>query len=458
MKKLNITGCFMLLFSILLLIQGCKKYLDVKSDAKLVVPNSLQDLQAILDDAAQMNLTRTPAYGESSADDFFLPAANLNALAEFGRDVYKWKRVDYDYVNDWSTAYMPVYNSNLCLDLLGKVDRSEINHTEWDNVKGSALFFRSYYFFMLTTQYGLAYNGAKSAQDPGIILRLSSDFNVKSVRSSVEECLERVIQDTKEAIPLLPAMASVSLRPSKAAAYGLLARTYLYMGNYDLAQKYADEALKLNGMLMDFNGDSDILGISLPIPFKKFNKETIFYSEMYNGFGLHATSRAKIDSNLFASYLNGDLRKQAFFRLNGSFQTFKGSYASHASTLFSGIATNELYLIRSESRAFTNNIPGAMADLNLLLKTRWKSSVPYMPVQAVERADALFKIREERRKELLMRNIRWADIKRYNRDGAAITLKRMVDGQLYTLLPNDPFYALPLPRDLIDQTGIPQNK
>jgi hypothetical protein len=436
---------------------GCKKYLDVKSDAKLVVPATIPDLQGILDDANLMNLARTPSYGENSCDDFFFPKANYDAFSEKMQDIYRWKKSPYRFANDWSTAYLPIYNANLCLDLLNNVLRTPQNGRDWDNVKGSALFFRSYYFYFLTINYGPAYDAGTSPLDVGVVLRLGSDFNVRSVRSSVQECLDRVIADTKESLPFLPETPLSQLRPSKAAAFALLSRVYLYMNDYEHAAMYADECLKIKGSLMDYNGDPDIIGLDQNIPFKRFNKETIFYTEMYSGFGLLNTSRAKIDTALYASYSVNDLRKRAFFRTNGVYQQFKGSYSSSSTGFFSGFATDELYLTRAEGRAVAGNLSGAMDDLNLLLKSRWRNTVAFIPASASNVADALTKIRAERRKELLMRNIRWSDIKRLNKIGSGIILKRVVNGEVSELLPNASFYALPLPDDIIEETGIQQN-
>ena len=63
----------------------------------------------------------------------------------------------------------------------------------------------------------------------------------------------------------------------------------------------------------------------------------------------------------------------------------------------------------------------------------------------------------ERRKELTKRGVRWIDIKRVNKEGANIILKRVEDEGVYTLLPDANFYALPIPDDIIKQTGMPQN-
>jgi tetratricopeptide (TPR) repeat protein len=456
--KINQLCILALLVGCMLSNLSCKKYLESKSNAKLITPSSLTDLQGILDDAAQMNFSRSPSYGETSSDDYFIPEVAINSYSELSRDLYSWRKIDYRFRNDWSEAYLPVYNANLCLETLETIERTAANSKGWDNVKGEALFFRSFYFFHLTAQFGKAYDKAQSIQDLGIVLRLRTDFNQQSVRSSVSECLERVIADASDAIKLLPDFQVNTLRPSRAAGYALLSRVYLYMREYDSALRNANECLKVQNVLMDFNSDPEILGLDINVPFKRFNKETIFYCEMYSGFALHSPGTGLVDTALYSSYAANDLRKRAYFRANGSYQQFKGNYTSNANTLFGGLATDEIYLIRAECRARAGDVVGALQDLNLLLKSRWRNIIAFPPVTAATGEEAIAKIKLERRKELLMRGIRWQDIKRMNKEGDNIVPTRFYKGTFYRLSVNSPFYALPLPADIIEQSGIPQNE
>jgi len=66
-------------------------------------------------------------------------------------------------------------------------------------------------------------------------------------------------------------------------------------------------------------------------------------------------------------------------------------------------------------------------------------------------------ILRERRKELVMRGIRWTDIKRLNLEGANIVLTRKIGADTFTLLPNDLRYALPLPESLLEVSELIQN-
>lgn len=455
-------GLIWLLCGILLTSFGaCKKFLDKKQNAKLIVPSTLDDLQKLLDDASTMNLDRTPSYGETSADDYYMTDDYYDlvgsAVGEAYQHYYLWEKYfDENASNDWGNVYQPIYNSNLVLDIMKKIPRTASVSNTWDNIKGSALFYRSYYFLSLLWNYAKSYDNNTADNDLGIVLRMTSDFNVRSVRSSNEECYNQVILDTKNAIPLLPDYALNKLRPSKTAAYGLLARCYLSMRNYEDALLYADSCLQLDNQLMNYNGDDDITYSETP--FREFNKETIFYSEMNTnglifGTGLGVSG---IDSILLNSYDDNDLRKYLFFEPSGAYQMFKGNYTSSIYHCFSGIATDEMYLIRGESYIRTGQIQKGLDDINILLTKRYVSGT-FIPFSGMTKEAALDLFLNERRKELVMRGLRWMDIKRLNLEGRSIIPKRLVHGKTYILQPNSSFYALPIPEDIIRLTGMPQN-
>jgi len=442
---------------VIMLSSGCKKYLEQKSNAKLVTPKTLTDIQGLLDDPEYMNIKTTPSLGESSADDYFMLPTTYNALNANYQNMYRWVPVDIRYGNDWMLSYLAIYNANLSMDLLSTIERDNANATAWDNIRGSALFYRAFYLLGLCGNYAKVYNDATANTDLGVVLRLNSDFNVPSARASVSASFAQIIADATESITLLPDYPQQLLRPSKGAAYALLARTYLYMGKYEQARTYAEQALKLNNSLMDYNADTFISPLTASAPFKKFNSETIFYTEMGQYNVLHSTSRGRIDTTLVSSYITGDLRRTGFFTSTAGYQQFKGNYTSSSSAFFSGLATDEMYLIRAEANAYLGLLDAALADVNTLLKKRWDKTKTFIPATGTTREGVLARVKLERRKELLMRGLRWMDIKRYIREGDNIVLKRKIGTTIVTLEPNSAYYALPIPIDIIEQSGIKQN-
>ncbi len=450
---------FVWLLGMSLFLGSCKKFLDKKSNTYLTTIDRLEDLQALLDKKDLMN-ERTPNYGEISSDDYF----SLEPVGQIGFLGYTWQYFDNTFQgghsNDWVNCYKPINVANICLEEIEKFPRTSLNEAAWDNIKGSALFIRSFYFLHLSWVFSKAYDTVTLNDDLGIAIRLGTDNHVPTVRATVAACYNQIINDTKEAVFYLPAVSVHPLRPSKAAAYGLLARAYLSMRMYDSAYKYADLCLQTRNELMKYNGDGDIVG-SLSggtAPFKQYNKETVFYTDMSPNQPFQTLISGYVDTLLYQSYADKDLRKPAFFSsTTPGYQRFKGSYTQYPYLFFSGIATDEMFLIRAECLARKQMINEAMTDLNTLMIRRWKNDGSWVPFSAAGASEALDIILTERRKELVFRGLRWIDIKRLNKEGAGITLKRIVDEQIYMLPPNSDKYALPIPNDIIQLTGMQQN-
>jgi starch-binding outer membrane protein, SusD/RagB family len=443
--------CFIL---ICCLLSSCKKYLDKKSDNSLITPKTLDDLQALLDDNYYMN-ANTPAFGEASADDYFDQTSVYNSLDARSQQVYTWALKIYNGpTNDWSDNYEVIHTANFCIDQLNAIEKTPANEDAWNNIKGSALFFRGYYYLGLTWDYAKAYDDASSSKDPGIVIRASSDFKPVSTRASVADSYKQVINDLEEAGNLLQTKVPQPMRPSKVAAYGALARTFLSMRKYDSAFKYANAALQIKNELLDFNSSS--VDPSSYVPFAPFNKEIIFYSTQSGSYSSKLYFYASIDTALLASYETNDLRSVVFFFPYNNYYGFKGDYAATLYPPFSGITTDEMFLIRAECYARQGNASAAMDDLNALLIKRYMTGT-FVPLQITNADEALAKILLERRKELLMRGLRWIDIKRLNKENYNITPTRVIGSQTYTLAPNSDYYALPLPDDVVKETGIPQN-
>nr|WP_162988941.1 RagB/SusD family nutrient uptake outer membrane protein [Pedobacter schmidteae] len=448
---------FMGMILISLLCTSCKKFLDQTPDPKLVELKTLPDLQALLDDSNIMNLN-TPGLGEVSCDDHFVTTDTYNSTTKPEYKLpYTWELEEYlfDVRNDWSVGYNAIFNANYALDYLQKIPQDSRNSLDWNNIKGSALFYKAYWYLNLLWVFSNSYDAATAQNDLGVVLRESADPTIPSKRSSVKLCYDKIIADLNVAIELLPDYPRYVTRPSKCAAYALLARTYLSMREYTNALKYADMSLKMKNDLVNYNDPSQVSTSSF-FPFRPFNKEIIFFSSQGQQV-LKSSLQALTDTLLYTSYRNEDIRKRAFFLPFGGYTTFKGNYNSNNfHSLFTGITTAEMFLIRSECYAREGKLLESMDDLTLLLKSRLEtgSSVGFFPSDKEAAIDIVLK---ERRKELVKRGIRWPDIKRLNKEGRNIVLKRIVAGKVYTLEPNSPKYALPLPKDIVNFTGIPQN-
>jgi starch-binding outer membrane protein, SusD/RagB family len=460
MKSLYFIRLFLILLLVGLAAGGCRKtFLAQKPSTNLLVPNSLTVLQELLDNSLVMNVT--PALGEVSADNYYLLYATWEALDIKENNAYIWAPDLYDgqgLVSDWDIPYQQVFYANTVLQALPGIQPDSTDQAEWNMLEGWALFCRAYAFFNIAELFAQPYDSLTAATDLGIPIRLSPDINVKTTRSSLQASYVQILSDLQEAEGFLPAAipAENLNRPSRLAAQALFARIYLSVGDYKDAGLYADSVLQTYSFLLDYNTVSP--GI---IPIGDTMPEILYQSNLPqpgNGNTLEGLicNGCIIDSNLLSSYAPNDLRPSVYYFQQGSgLFTLKGSYSG---TLFpfSGLATDELYLIRAECSARAGDTTSALNDLNSLLAHRWVTGTftPY-PIQSA--AEALDTILVERRKELAFRGIRWSDLRRLNKEGWNITLTRDLNGQIYTLAPNSELYTLPIPPDVIEFSGIQNN-
>lgn len=441
-------------------LASCKKqddFLNAKPDISLATISTLDDAQLLLNNEELFNRAHDPALGEISSDDFYLPNSAWQSSSFIEQNTYIWANQVYPAntnANDWSVPYSQAYCANAVLDALPSIQFSPVDQNKFNNIKGAAIFYRSYAFFNLLETFSLPFDSTTAGKNLGIPIRLNSDLNIKSVRSSIMSCYNQIISDLKGAIPLLTLTPTYPTQPSKAAAMGLLSRIYLSMGDYNDALTYCSNYLATNSSLVDYNtitpGPSRLISSG-------YFSEDIFHTSLNGYRAVFSKSISVVDSVLYSKYDSNDLRKSKFFIASSTgLPLFRGTYDFRGYT-YSGIATDEIFLTRAECYARMGNSNSAMQDLNTLLATRWKAGT-FTPYTASSADDALSKVLLERRKELLYRGIRWFDLRRLNKDSRfSVTLQRVINGVNYTLQPNDIKYALPIPDKEISLSGIAQN-
>lgn len=437
---------------------SCKKFLDEKSNKKLAIPETLDDLQALLDNTTYTNESG-PSEGEASSDDYYLTDADWGELTyETDKNMYNWgNRIIFSdkAESGWTMTYKTIYYCNTVLEGLKKIESNIPQEQQFKEIKGQACFVRANAFFDMAIIWCKAYDEQSSSTDLGLPLHLVTDFNVKLKRASLKQTYQQIIDDLNTSINLSPNTTVSKWRSSRAACYGLLARVYLSMRDYKNASLNADSCLQLYSNLMDYS----TLDNTSNNPIALNNEEVIFNRSMQTIDPVDVLT-AKILDSLYKSYADNDLRKVIFYRIRADRTVrFKGSYLQ-GSTLFSGLATDEIYLIRAECLARNGQIEEAMADLNKLLISRWKKEnglSTFVALKANSKTEALDLIFDHRRKELVMRGIRWMDIKRLNKEGANISLSRTINGQTYQLPANDNRFVLPIPENVIRLSGIQQN-
>lgn len=444
---------------------SCNKFIDKKPDIKLSIPTTLSDFERLLNDPYITDFS-APGIADLGADDYYLRFNDYQSLLPDRKNSYIWASDIWEGApaNDWNVPYSIIYICNVVLDGLETFEPKNNSDLEFrDVLYGWALFVRAFEYYWLEETFGQPYRPASAHTDLGVPLKLSTSLEDRPRRATAKEVYDRIVSDLKNASQLVPKTTSTTNKPSKAAVYALLARVYLTMQDYTNALTYADSCLQIKSQLFDYN-NLTVSQINSLNPFSAFSPPNdldfeVLYSTYQIQYNVLRRNIAHIDSTLLHSYDSNDLRKQVFFRFNESTKTsyFKGFYSGSNARTFTGPAIDEVYLVRAEAYARQGNIDLAMNDLNHLLSKRYKSG-EFVPLEAEDQDAALAKILEERRKELLIRGLRWIDLRRLNQDPRfKQTLKRELEGHVHTLLPNDPKYAYPIPENEILLNGLIQN-
>lgn len=439
----------LLYIAALFVLSSCTKdFLDKKPDKSLLVPTEAADFQAILDNYNIMNVM--PGLGTIASDHYYLPGNVVKSLLPVQQNSYLWKDDIFEgqTASDWNTPYKQVFYANVVLDGLADKVSDGGDNNSFNNLKGSALFYRSLAFYNLSQVFAAPYIETTAMNLPGIPIRLNSDVNVKVGRGTLKGTYQQIVSDLISALALLPAKASFKNRPSKAACAALLARVYLCMGDYKNAGAMADKCLSMTNELYQFEDLDPKADFPFPVPLPNDNKEVLFYQSFVT-YSFFNKGRILVDSNVYRSYAATDLRKPMFFYEIGTTGVIYSG--------FNGISIDEQYLIKAETAVRSGDVTTGITTLNTLLQTRYEKGT-YKAIVTNDGEAALKIILEERRKELIGRDLRWTDLRRLNgNEATATTLKRLVDGQVYTLLPNDKKYVFPIPPDEIQRSGIEQN-
>lgn len=418
-------------------------FLDVKPSSNTVVPTTLEDFQQLLDYG---NLVFAyPDMLDVLADDYYLEETYWSSRSTVVKNAHIWaddifETIENDLPN-WERSYSQIFYANVVLEGVDKITKDSKNQRQHNQVKGTALFLRAWALYNLAQLYAPAYHEATASQDLGVPIPLKSDVNEKVRRNSVHEVYDRILEDLEAAVNLIQQEIYYD-RPSKAAAYALRSRVLLVMGRYREALTMANNSLKEYNVLVDLNTET--------LDYKK----TLYLALDPNGpFLIGGNQSIQIVDEIYLNYEMHDLRKD-FYRLNSQGKPYIRSLYGLSSYHFRGLDTNEQYLIKAECLARLEEKDEAMQVLNYLLRHRYST---YIDKNADSPEEALDIILLERRKELIFRGVRWSDLKRYNRDGANITLTRTMGDKTYVLQPNSDRWLFPLPSNEIKTSGISQN-
>lgn len=425
------------IFTLALFLSACNKFLEVKPKG-IVIPEKLKDYELMLS-SREMNFSYSTVMLQI-ADEYYEEFDDLSTVP--AANAYYWRPVidrnDSDNPAVWGEMYNTIYHANVIINnVLNTKDGTDALR---QSVLGEALVIRADCYFNMLLLFAKAYDPATAATDPGLPLVSSTNVTDKvPARSSVQVTLDSMINGVTRSIPALPLTNIVRHRATKYAAYGLLARIYLYMHNFDEAGKYAGLALTGPHTLLNYNNYAKVGDF----PSMDVHPEVLLQR---GSLDYMLPGNAKVQKELKDLYEPSDLRGTLLYR---EVPVGSGYYFYNESPgWFSfGSTYPEMYLTKAEALARKDQPAAAMDVLNMLRRNRIVTA-NYIPLSATDKEDALKKILLDRRKELAFRGQRWMDMKRLDQEGRMPRVERKVRGTgvvKATLEPKSKQYVFQIP-------------
>lgn len=332
----------------------------------------------------------------------------------------------------WRLAYSGIYKCNAAIEGLNA--SKSLSPAIKQQLLGEAYFMRAFYHLYINELYG----------DAAIVTTTDHKINSTVSRSPITAVYQFMVADLKKAQELLsreyldgklkPFSSGIQkVRPTYWAATALLARVYLYAGDYTNANDEATKVLTQSSLFTltptpninnVFNSNNNLEAIWQLQPVNT-NGATPWNTEEGKIFklpappqGINSSHPVYLSQFLLSAFEAGDNRRSNWIGTysdgTGTFyfpNKYKAGTASNPVTEFSMVLRlAELYLIRAEALAQLNNIAGAQADLN---KIRERAGLTQ--TTASDKGALLTAILQERRVELFTEwGHRWIDLRRFN--------------------------------------------
>jgi len=443
--RTHITRLFILLTT--LMITACSDYVEIDPVGNTRVLKYTADYRALANNTSNFQ-NSGGIYLISSAEIKF-PENYQDGVSTIWANAYTWQDPIYNETQsdaDWNNLYKAIYYSNVIID--GVMESERGTEGEKQEILAEAYVHRAFAYLQLVNTYAPQFDpqGANTAK--AVPLLTTPNLYTELDRSSVSEVYDQILSDLQKSLDnSIQVNAEFNTLPTKATTYALLARTYLYMGNYDLALDNSLEALALENSLIDLNSFSS--GYDYPPLFE--NPEILLSKTL-----LYSYNNAPLSEDLLMSFEDDDLRYD-YYTIDGAnvYPSFTGRAFGISSYSFTtginvGPSVPELYLIAAEAYTRSNALEDALKYLNDLREKRYETGSDYElnSNSASEILDYVFK---ERSKELIGRGFRWFDQKRLNlKPESQQTFTRIFKGENYVLEPNSNGYVFPVLQNYID--------
>jgi len=410
---------------------SCKKFLEIPPPKNGLVTAS------VFDNNSSATSAQIAIYGQMCINaESYRMSAHVGMYADELRNYCSSSYLVQLYTNllvangstqpyaNWSGYYSYIYQANAVIS--GLQTTAGCSAAVKQQLTGEAYFIRAFWYFYLTNIYG----------DVPLVLTTSYITNSTIPRSSRVLVLHQVIADLTTAENMLNSnyvdgtdtvITTERVRPTKVGAQALLARAYLYLADYDgatasFAKAEAEADTVISNSAYSLSPLNEV--------FLKNSSEAIWQLQTLPNqpsdtpdaadfilLGAPSTTSVNncttISTELIDSFEPNDQRLVAWIgSITEGTTTYYFPYKyknyTYAGTEYDMVLRlGEQFLIRAEARAEQGNLPGAMADLNMI---RSRAALPNYSGTKTQAA-VLTAILHERQVELFTEwGHRWFDL------------------------------------------------
>lgn len=424
------------------ILSGCgNSFLDTPMYNAVDIENGLNDPSTVgyaLNGAYSYLLQYQSAGNYSSLIGDYASDIVYNGLemGTHGTDLYQfiYNETTGTFSSIWSYDYKVINLAarviQACEQLLPDATPAEAE--ELNMYEAEARTLRAYSTLMLTNIFGhqVMVAGKSYAEEPGIVL---VDTPVQAYehieRSTVGQCYTQIVADLTKAISLFEKGESRDnmyyLSPQ--AAYGLLARTYMYLEKWSEAAQAAQKAISLSGITtltydpVDYKalyngGKSNVESMFALAINSTDNNGTNSAGQFFNNYGyslspylysLYAPTDCRLS---IMGFVDGEWWQNKIAFNGGKFGYFEGSNVTYATNYL--INAPEMYLIQAEAYANLNQLSDAQKALLVVAKRNNAiTSVDDLPSS---QSGLLEFLHNERARELFQEGFRLWDLRRWN--------------------------------------------
>lgn len=343
------------------------------------------------------------------SSDELVMVNELNGAIEFERNELT---SDNPNINSlWSGIYKVIYEANSMIEGLERSDK--LSSSVKSQLLGEARFIRAFCHFYLLNFFG----------DVPVITSTDYKQNASAERAPVSVVYEQILSDLLLASDLLSNDYQTldRIRPNSSAAKSLLAKVYLYLEDWDKAEKAASDVL---------DDDKYEIVSDFDKVFLKDSREAIWQIAPPDISNVTYEALYYVITSSPQYLVLRDTLVKTFESMDGRLINWIGETQFDGRTYYypnkyklqdAGLPTaeysivlrlSEMYLIRSEARAKQGEVVGGISDLDVVRRRAGLNLVGESD-PGIDADSLLLMIQNERKWELFTEwGNRWFDLKR----------------------------------------------